>query len=140
MKIYISHSIRGKWGNTATKEQMAVNCKRANLFAKGLRKELPDLYVHLPADFEEWVGMAWACEIISEEQILRVDCEIISTCNGMIVFAPDDHISKGMQIEIDWCKSHNIPYLLLNAQTLAIKYQLDISELDIIKDWLESLK
>lgn len=130
----------GKWGANATKKQMEENCQRAKVFTEWLRQELPDLKIHLPADFEDWVQTAFDCELLSLEEVLRIDCEIISTCNGMIVFAPDDYISRGMTTEIEWCKTHSIPYLMLNAQTLAIKYQLDISELDIIKDWLESLK
>lgn len=119
---------------------MNENCKRARIFTERLRRELPDLKVHLPADYEAWVQIAYWHEFITEEQILRVDCEILSTCDGMIVFAPDDYISKGMQVEIDWCNTNKIPYLMLNAQALAIKYSLDISELDIIKDWLEEIK
>ena len=48
---------------------------------------------------------------MTEEQILDIDCEIISRCSFLIVYSPDDYISKGMQIEVDHCVFNNIPVI-----------------------------
>ena len=115
MKIYISHSIRGKHGLSATVEQMNTNCKHALDFAKWIREQFPDVKFYVPAESEPFVQIAYITEILTEEEILRIDCEIISSGSGMIVFAPDGYFSRGMQTEIDWCLSHNIPYVVVGS-------------------------
>lgn len=140
MQIYLSHSIRGRFGAAATKEQMDFNCEAALRFGRWVRKEFPQIDIYIPAESEPFVGAAYWHEFLSEEQILRVDCEILNTCDGMIVFAPDNFISKGMSVEVEWCKEHKIPYLLVSEQMLKIKESIDCTEKDIINDWLEFLE
>ena len=111
IRAYISHSIRGKMGNAATDEYMQANNKRAIEFGRFLSNEFPNIDFHIPGEHDEFVLIAYRKGYLTEEQILDVDCEIISKCNFMVVYSPDDYISKGMQIEIDHCVKHSISIL-----------------------------
>lgn len=107
IKAYISHSIRGKFGINATCEQMEVNNQKAIAFGKFIREAFPAIEWYIPGDHDEFVLYAYLKKYINEKQILDIDCAIIDTCNFMLIYSPDDHISRGMQIEIDHCtKSH----------------------------------
>jgi len=111
IKVYISHSIRGKMGDKATKEYMDANNQKAITFGKILSDEFPSIDFHVPGAFEDFVGPAYSKGHLSEKQILDIDCDIISRSNFIIVFAPDDYISKGMKVETDYATLHNIPII-----------------------------
>jgi hypothetical protein len=104
IKLYISHSIRGSKGIHATQEDMEKNCQIAREFGNWLRKNYPGIEFYVPADHEEFVRIAWMNNLLTEKEILSVDCEIILGCCGLIVYAPDGHISKGMTVELDYAK------------------------------------
>jgi len=112
IRAYISHSIRGKMGDKATKEYMDANNKKAIAFGDALSKKFPNISFHIPGAYEEFVGPAYRKGHLSEKQILDIDCDIISRCNFLVVFAPDDYISKGMRIEIDYAVDNNIPVIV----------------------------
>jgi len=111
IRAYVSHSIRGKHGNKATNKQMEENNKKAIDFGELLNKEFPNIDFYVPAEHDELVLIAYRKGYMTEKQILDVDCDIISRCNFLIVFAPDDYISKGMQIEIDHAVFNSIPVI-----------------------------
>jgi len=111
IKVYISHSIRGKMGNNATKEFMDANNKKAISFGETLGEEFSNINFHVPGAYEEFVGPAYRKGHLTEKQILDVDCDIISRSNFIVVFAPDDYISSGMKVEIDYATLHNIPII-----------------------------
>lgn len=111
IRVYISHSIRGKMGNDATKEYMDINNKKAIAFGETLSEEFPNISFHIPGAYEDFVGPAYRKGHLSEKQILDIDCDIISRSNFIVVFAPDDFISKGMKVEVDYATLHNIPII-----------------------------
>lgn len=111
IKVYISHSICGKMGKGATKEYMDANNKKAIAFGKTLGEEFPNIDFHIPGAYEDFVGPAYRKGHLTREQILDVDCDIISRSNFIIVFAPDDYISGGMKVEIDYATLHSIPII-----------------------------
>jgi hypothetical protein len=108
MRIYISHSVRGKYGKKATDAQMKENCAKAIGFVERLRATCPSLNIHCPAEMEDFVAVAYRMGVLSEKEILKVDCEILRNCNFLLVYCPDGVISHGMQIEIDFAKKHKI--------------------------------
>lgn len=108
IKVYISHSICGKMGDEATQEYMEVNNQKAIAFGKTLSDEFPTISFHVPGAYEGFVGPAYRKGHLSRKQILDVDCDIISRSNFIVVFAPDDFISRGMKVEIDYATLHNI--------------------------------
>jgi len=108
IKVYLSHSIRGKYGPKATDEQMKANCQRAINFVEMLRETCPFLQIHCPAEMEGFVATAYKMKVLSERQILNVDCEIVRQSDFLLVYSPDNVISKGMQVEIDFARKHKI--------------------------------
>ena len=111
IRVYISHSICGKMGDEATQEYMNANNKKAIAFGKALSEEFPSIDFHIPGAYEEFVGPAYRKGHLTRKQILDVDCDIISRSNFIIVFAPDDFISSGMKVEVDYATFHNIPII-----------------------------
>lgn len=109
IKAYISHRISD--GGVDASTSMEENCKRAIKFGKYLRKEFPHIYWYVPADHEEFVQFANEKGLLTIPQILDVDCAIISTCNFLVIFSPDDYISRGMRVEVDYCTKHRIPII-----------------------------
>lgn len=103
MRYYISHCIRGKDGIDATDETMAKNSKAARDYAAAVRVLYPDHEFYCPGEHEDFIAKAYRNGDLSEEVILRIDCEIVSTCGAVLVFLlPDKHISRGMRVEIDY--------------------------------------
>jgi len=112
IRAYISHSIAGKYGRSATDIQKIANCKKAIDFGKLLYKEFPNIDFYIPGEHDEFVIIADRKGYLTIEQILDIDCEIISRCNFLVVLSPDDYISKGMRIEIDYAVANDIPVIV----------------------------
>lgn len=114
-KVYLSHSIRGKYGNKATKEQMQNNCNIAILFSKWLRKEFTELEIYCPAEHDEFILKAFMKNYLNVTQILDVDCDIIAERSLLLVYCWDGFISEGMMIEIDYAQKYHIPILFVTS-------------------------
>lgn len=85
LRVYLSHSIRGVKAADATQEDMDANCERIKLVAMTLRYELgANVEIYVPAENEEFVGIAWREKMLTEEQILDVDCKIIDARDMVI--------------------------------------------------------
>ena len=107
IRAYISHTIRGKQGVGATDDERREASEKATVFGNTLRKKFPNIDFYIPGEHHEIDTISYRKGYMTEEQILDIDCEIISKCNFIVIFSPDDYISKGMQIEIDHAvKSH----------------------------------
>jgi hypothetical protein len=107
--IYLSHRITGK-----TPEEMEQNCLDAIRFAEGLRYHFPGMNVYVPAESEPFVEKAYRSGLLSVDQILDIDCGILhSDCNGAIFWTEDGQLSKGMQVEYNFCVLMNIPFIVV---------------------------
>jgi hypothetical protein len=111
IKAYISHSIRGKMGVDATEEYMRANNEKAIKFGKRLANEFPTVDFYVPGEHDEFVLIAYQKKYLTEEQILEIDCDIVQQCNFLIAYTPDDYVSRGMQVEIDYAVNAHIPVL-----------------------------
>ena len=103
LKAYISHSIRGKFGVNATREQMETNNRKAIEFGKVMKGLFPHIDWYIPGEHDELVMIAFEKGYMTEKIILDIDCAIIDRCQFMLIYSPDDYISRGMQIEVDHC-------------------------------------
>ena len=112
IRTYVTHSIRGKFGKDATLEQMEANNQKAIEFGITLREEFPMIDFYIPGDHDEFVTISYTKGYLNEKTILEIDCDIVLKCNFLTVFSPDDYISKGMKIEIDYAVDNNIPVIL----------------------------
>ena len=99
-RIYVSHSIRGIKGINATDEDMIVNNAKAISLGEHLRKHFKSLGFYVPGDGDEFVMIAYRSKFLTENEILSVDCQIIDTCDAVLAFIHDQHVSGGMLVEI----------------------------------------
>ena len=120
MRFYLSHPIRGSKGKDATADDMRKNNETAIEVANYLRNNIiPPINIHVPAEMEEFVLTAYYLGILSEKQILDVDCKIISHCDAVIIYAPKGTIGGGCKVELDYAIKHGIPVFTgKNAETL----------------------
>jgi len=131
IRIYVSHSIRGKYGKDATDEQMAENNEKAKRFAQRLRGVFPTIEFYVPGEHDEFVLIAYRKGILTEEQILKCDCLIINTCNLLINYIPDNYVSRGMWVENAHAGCLGIPVISITS---------DLSDLKEIHHYLDMLK
>lgn len=121
LKIYVSHSIRGKHGKDATHKQMIANCQKAIRFGHWLKQSFSGVEWYIPADHDEFVTLAYEKKYLNERQILDVDCTIIrNTCNGVLFYMPDDYLSTGMAIEDGCVVENKISKLQITSNLLSI--------------------
>ena len=113
IKVYVSHSIRGKKGANATDEDMRRNNDLAIMFGKALRRKIPGINFYVPGDHDEFVVIAYRKKYLSEKQILDVDCIIVHQCNFVIVYSPDGYLSRGMKVEIEYAGENGIPVIVV---------------------------
>ncbi len=124
MRVYLSHSIRGPKGKDATNTDMKENCDRAILVGEFIRGCIPDLDIYIPAEHENFVGLAYQLKYLTEEQILNVDCKIIDTCDIVIVFCPSDDskVQGGRLVEYEHTVATGKPVYIFKAVADAVKY------------------
>jgi len=119
LRVYISHSIRGAKGADATHEDMAANNRKAIAFVTDLKARFQDeVEFYCPGEHDEFVLVGYELGILSETQILAVDCKIIESRDMILAWAPDQHISNGMMIEV-------IDASMNGKQVVVVKDKLD---------------
>jgi hypothetical protein len=115
LTAYISHSIQGRYGTNATDKQMDANNRRAIKITKKLRKEFGDkIDFYLPAEHEGFVHRAFRMGLLSIDEILVIDCDIIQEKNILILYIPDSFISGGMIKEAHKARCLGKPILQIN--------------------------
>ena len=134
IKVYMSHPIRGSKVDDATKTEQLSNSGRARLAAVEIRKAFPDLDIYCPGDAEKFVYLTYAGGLLTDAQILDIDCKILGECD--CIFAYDFDTSRGVQIEKDYAVKHQIPLLSfesLNSEAFN-RIRVFIDELVRLKD------
>lgn len=109
VKVYCSHYVRGPKGLKATEKDMKLNCHRATIHGLELEAQFPDIDFYVPGAVDEPIAVAYKRGYLTEERILQIDCEIIDTCQAVILLVWGEHLSRGMQIEVDYAEVHNVP-------------------------------
>lgn len=124
---YFSHTIRGKKGKDATKADMERNCAAAIKAAEWIRENVPEIELYVPAEHEDFVYIAYTEKLLTEKQILDIDCKILEQRDFHIVLEVDGWLGGGIAIEIDAAKKHNMAifYLCeLNGMTAVLLRQM----------------
>ncbi len=120
IRFYLSHQIRGNKGNDATKEDIEKNLQRAIKAGQGIRAYLldwermegfPTVDLYIPAEHDELLYYLFCRGWITIEQLLEADCAILDKCDLLIVLGTQ--ISKGMSVEMEYAKDHNIPIYMI---------------------------
>ena len=104
MKVYLSHSIRGPKGKDASHADMKENCRRVLIPGNYIRRQLPSVELYIPAEHEDFVQRAYDMGLLTEQQILAVDCKIIDSCDAVIIFLPldDNELQGGRLVEYNY--------------------------------------
>jgi len=103
---YFSHSIRGKKGKAATDADMQRNCEVAIQVAEWIRKVVPGIELYVPAEHEDFVLIAYTEKLLTEGQILKIDCEILRQRDFHIVHEVDGWLGGGIGVEIEAAKKY----------------------------------
>lgn len=110
IKVYLSHPIRGSKVDDATKAEQMSNSDRARLAAVEIRKRFPDLDIYCPGDAEKFVHLTYDGKLLTDAQILDIDCQILRECDCVFAYAFD--ASRGMAVEIEDAQKHQIPIMV----------------------------
>lgn len=129
IKIYVSHPIRGAKGKEATHEDMAANNRLAINFGKALQAQFPNVEFYVPASHDEFVMIGYEEGVLNEDQILHIDCKIIDTCNAIVAYIPEGHISNGMLVEISHANATAKTVLVVNDNSAIVSIQRYLEEL-----------
>ena len=123
MRYYLSHSIRGKDGPGASHDVQAKNCAEAKRVGNILRVLFPKLELYVPAENETFVQIAYDSGYLNENAILYIDCRIIDTLDGVLVYVPDgDELQGGRKIEYDHAVATNKPVCIFHKVEEAANY------------------
>ena len=123
MRYYLSHSIRGKEGPEASHNTQAQNCRDAILVATTLRKLFPKLTLYVPAENETFIQIAYDTGHLSEKQILDIDCRIIDSTDGLLVYVPQgDELQGGREIEYDHAIATGKPTVIFSKASEAANW------------------
>ena len=123
MRFYLSHSIRGKYGKDATHVQMKENCQKAISIANTIRRAIPSIELYVPAEHEDFVGLAYHHGYLTEKQLLEIDCFIINGCEGVITHIPEgDELQGGRLVEYNHAVKQNKPVCLFADVEQVIEY------------------
>ena len=129
IRVYVSHSIRGKKGKDATHEDIRHSVDLAIVFGQALRRKFPGVYFYVPADHElPPVGNLLDKKYISIDQILEIDCDIVKKSHFVVAYSPAGYLSTGMKKEIECAGINSIPVIevarLDDAGIATINHQL----------------
>lgn len=114
VSAYFSHSIRGKKGKDATKEDMERNCTAAIKVATWIRENIPEIELYVPAEHEDFVLICYEEKYLTEEQILAVDCKILARCDFHIVHEVGGWLGGGIAVEIIAAKKYDKPIFYIS--------------------------
>lgn len=129
---YFSHTIRGKKGIKATLEDMDANCVKAQVVADWIRVNIPNLKLYVPAEHEDFVQRCYTEKLLTEQQILAVDCQILAVQDLHIVLMEDGWLGGGIAVEIDAANKAGVPiFYVTGVYDLAelVPIQQKISEI-----------
>lgn len=123
-KIYVSHSIRGKYGNKATLAQMETNGQKAIKFGHWLRESFSTAKFYVPYEMDLLIRAVGIDPIDIVNELLILDCAIIKNCDGILFYMPDNYMGSGMQREKKEALKDNKPMLDLPGKLLTIADEL----------------
>jgi len=133
IKLYMSHPIRGSKIDEASLEIQLSNSQRAKDASFEIMTKIEALDIYTPGNAEDFVGLTYSEGLLTDKQILDIDCKILDKCDGLIVYDFDK--SKGVETEVAYAKKHNMPILRfekLNSKTID-RIQKFVNDLMYIK-------
>lgn len=114
MRIYVSHAVRGVLPlglGESLQERCEANNRIAIQLGKELREYWPEVDWYIPGEHDTFPIAAMGLELLTVDQVLDIDCEIISKCDALFPVRWEPGPSEGMVREWEFAKSHNIPII-----------------------------
>lgn len=123
IKVYLSHSISNGDESTSVENQRA-NCKEARRVGRIIQEALPMVEVYIPGgSTEKFVRRAYNSGYISVNQILEIDCEIVSDSDMIVVYAPDhEQVTGGRLVELNHALHEGVPNYVFGEPCHAIQF------------------
>ncbi len=132
IRVYASHIIRGRMGKDCPRKQRDLNKKKAVSWGRELWAYFgSQLELYIPGASDEWAEIAMEKGYLTVDQILDIDCSIISQSDAVLVLNWENYISYGMVREINHADNEGIPVFFLNS--------LDAVNLENLRVFLETL-
>ena len=128
--IYVSHSIRGKLGDKATRETMQENNQAAMDFSHWLHEQFPDYKFYVPGEMDGYLWEHGVEPVQIVKGLLALDCSIIDISAGVLMFMPDEYMSSGMTVEHNHAVDMKIPVFRYNSNYITNEE---------IRQWLKGL-
>ncbi len=119
VRLYLSHPIRGSAAGAATKDCQFTNAERAVIAANLISSKLSHISIFCPGSYEKFVYYIYAGKLLTDKQIIDIDCRIVGDCNGLLAYDFDK--SVGVEAEVKYAKDHGIPVLRfkeINGKTI----------------------
>ena len=110
---YLSHPIRGSGVDKASKKTQISNGEKAATVARELERLIPGLKIYCPGDAEKFTFYSYSLGFLTDEQILDIDCRIIS--DGDLLLSYDFDTSHGVKIEKTFARESGIPIYSFTA-------------------------
>jgi hypothetical protein len=120
IKAYFSHPIRGPLKDKATPIDMKRNCDAAVALAERIRTYMEVNYreagfeLYVPAEHEAFVNRAWKNLMLTVDDILEIDCQIIREeyKDVLLVFAPFGPPVEGCNTEVECALRNGIAVVI----------------------------
>jgi hypothetical protein len=126
--IYMSHSIRGKYGEESTIETENDNCRKAHLAAQKIQSIFSGISLYVPGECEILTRVLKKHGNLCTKQILDADCEILSYCDGWMYYKFG--VSKGCDYEKIAAKKLGF---LFNSKIQVINFNIEEASIEIIR-------
>ena len=123
MKFYLSHKICGSSGDGAPNTERMKNRCEAIEIGRQITEVLPTIELYIPGgQAEEFVSIALKDGCLNREQVLAVDCKIIDSCDGVIVYVPKgDQLQGGRLTEhVHAIKTKKPVYIFSDVQQVIV--------------------
>ena len=137
---YFSHTIRGRKGVAATPEDMDVNCAKAQEVADWIRASVSDLKLYVPAEHEDFVQLCYLEKLLTEQQILDIDCKILAKMDLHIVLMEDGWLGGGIAVEIDAAKKAQVPIFYITGMDVAELFPLQQKIVEMKKKSVDKME
>ena len=134
IRVYASHAIRGVMGKDCPRKQRDFNKEKAISWGSKLWTYFgSQLELYIPGASDDWAEIGMEKGYLTVEQILDIDCEIISQYDAILVLNWEGVFSGGMKIEVKYAYDHvpRIPMFELSG--------LDDVNLERLRVFLEAL-
>jgi len=132
IKVYISHYIRGPEGNAASKKTIDTNIAKTKAVCQQLRIRFgSNLDLYVPAEMDEFPRIALELGLLNVEQVLDIDCVIVSRCDALIFLDFEHCLSEGMKREGKTALACGTSIYSLDG--------MDEVNLELLRVWLETL-